>query len=236
MNMALKSGHDFASSWSDDAAFINTTDVTCFDRVLATEEHDSYFLDAEVAEIYRQTVSFPIQHSPIEGANCFSQAYESVGLPSVRRPPCEARNLRAVFLRRDRPFWNEEELMQAMRDLTPNIHIETISADVPYQVQVDMFAQADILVSVHGSHLTNQLFMRPGAGLVEVFPHWFYHPEQTTLARLTGVDHIKLTNNPLVPRELCTPTFIPFLNKVESQIQEHNITTGDECMQEFLCR
>ena len=63
---------------------------------------------------------------------------------------------------------NEEEVMDALR--TIDAHSVMIKFDnMTFEQQVQIMANTDLLISIHGAQLTNALFMRPGSGVIEIF-------------------------------------------------------------------
>lgn len=96
-----------------------------------------------------------------------------------------------------------------LRDTMPDVTIRSIDEHMPYERQVGIFAQADIVVSVHGSQLVNQIFMRKGAGLLEMLPHSYYHNEQKRLSAHTHIDHVELVGNARPPREAVSEAWNP---------------------------
>lgn len=162
------------------------------------------------------------------------QALESIGLPSERGELYKPSDLRVVFLRRDRPLWSESQLADIVRRTTTHVSFAQIDEHTPYQVQASIFAMADIVVSVHGSQLENQVFMRRGGGLVEIFPHKFYHDEQERLAGVTAVRHIEMKDTPLPPRSLITPEYLPIYDEAMAALAKY--PTQEACQNQFTCR
>lgn len=161
------------------------------------------------------------------------QALDSLALAPKSAFPCDVRDLNVVYMRRERAIWNEDQVLDSMRELTPHITARVIEEYTPYQIQVNIFAQADIVVSVHGSQLVNQMFMRKGAGLLEIFPHSYYHDEQKRLSANTLVDHIELMDNPMPPREAVSAPFLPLWDKSKTLTQQFPGTQS--CMAQYSC-
>nr|WP_246314627.1 glycosyltransferase family 61 protein [Kineococcus aurantiacus] len=55
--------------------------------------------------------------------------------------------------------------------------------------EVETFAAADVVVGVHGAGLTNLVFTRPGAAVVELTPRALVYPTFVKLARAARVRH-----------------------------------------------
>lgn len=161
------------------------------------------------------------------------QAFTSVDLPVERRPACEAGDLRVVYVKRERRVWNEDIMLQVMRERTPNVQIETIEEHTPYQFQVDLFASADILVSVHGAQLTNELFMRRGSGLVELIPHFYAHGDLARLSTMMQLDHVRLTSTTFPQREVISDGYVRLWDKAQSLLKV--FTTSEACIRDMHC-
>ncbi|KAI8814425.1 hypothetical protein BJ742DRAFT_785263 [Cladochytrium replicatum] len=144
-----------------------------------------------------------IRHKPF---SCFKDPIDAeyaraVGLallkePRPKRSPCRPQDLRVVFLCRERPVYNLDRLINIVKAAGVKVELREITPDVPYEEQVTMFHMAHIMISVHGSHLSNQLYMEPTSTLIEMFPRGYYHPEQQHFAGNTGVHHIEIVDNP----------------------------------------
>lgn len=55
--------------------------------------------------------------------------------------------------------------------------------------QRELFASADLVVAPHGAGLTNALFCRPGAALVEIFSPWYVNPVYWVLCEHLDIDY-----------------------------------------------
>lgn len=97
---------------------------------------------------------------------------------------------------RERPVYNLDRLVEMVKAAGPTVELREITPDVPYDEQVIMFHRAHVMVSVHGSHLNNQLYMEPTSTLIEMFPKGYYQPEERSFAENTGVNHIEIDDNP----------------------------------------
>ncbi|PRY12927.1 uncharacterized protein DUF563 [Kineococcus rhizosphaerae] len=68
------------------------------------------------------------------------------------------------------------------------------------------FAEADIVVGVHGAGLTNLVFCRPGASVVELTPRSLVYPTFAKLALAAGVRHrVVVGSEPRLPWPLRFP-------------------------------
>lgn len=67
---------------------------------------------------------------------------------------------------------NEEAILPALRDLGFEI---IRPGEMPLATQIDKFRKARVVLAPHGAGLTNILFCRPGATLIEIFPRGGVH-------------------------------------------------------------
>jgi hypothetical protein len=80
--------------------------------------------------------------------------------------------------RKSRLVLNEEEVAEAMRTAMGGRGTVTVvdMASLSFSEQTDLLARTTILVGIHGSGMTNLLFLPHGAVVVELFPFGFTRP------------------------------------------------------------
>ena len=162
-----------------------------------------------------------------------------MGLPPHRKRGCRINQLQVVLLLRERPLWNKNALLRIMREAGIRHPIVTsIDAGTPYQNQIDLFYSADLIVSIHGSHLQNLQFMQPGSYILEIFPKMYYHGGQKSLARWTGVHLLGLQNSTFPSRTALEETkSARFLTALADCSDYHlQLKTPIACMARKLCR
>lgn len=71
-----------------------------------------------------------------------------------------------------RRLLNEEAILPALRDLGFDI---IRPGEMPLAAQIEKFRNARVVLAPHGAGLTNILFCRPGATLIEIFPRGGVH-------------------------------------------------------------
>jgi hypothetical protein len=71
-----------------------------------------------------------------------------------------------------RRLLNEETILPALRDLGFEI---IRPGEMPLAAQIEKFRKARVVLAPHGAGLTNILFCRPGATLIEIFPRGGVH-------------------------------------------------------------
>jgi hypothetical protein len=166
------------------------------------------------------------------------QALQRLNIPQYRQTPCKRSDLRILVLQRERPLWNEAAVIKSMTDLgAANIVIDSVDESVPYPNQVELFYRADIIVSVHGSHLQNQHFMQPHTHIIEIFPKNYYHPEQLNLAHWTSVNIAQLTNSTLPAEKTVDAVKDSHLSRAYHKClkQYETYPSADQCMAHKRC-
>jgi Glycosyltransferase 61 len=67
---------------------------------------------------------------------------------------------------------------------------------VRFSKQIERMQETDILVAPHGSPLTDTLFMRPGAAVIEIHPFSYQSGMFQGIAHQLGLGHAKLSAEP----------------------------------------
>lgn len=182
--------------------------ATCFERVTVTAlSKMEYFRDHIDASRFKKWVRavVALRNYRICLIICFRcyQAFVRADLEPRATIPCAKEKLKTVVLvRNDRPLWNISGMVQIMNseDLR-DIAFAEITPATSFRDQLKIWNEADIVVSVHGSQLTNSLFMAPHAAFIEVFMPYYNNDDLAKLASLARVNHIKLLSNTLVPEK-----------------------------------
>ena len=81
---------------------------------------------------------------------------------------------------------NEAELEEVMRQ--KGFTVLELSRH-PMVEQMEFFASADIIVAPHGAGLTNLIFSRPGAKVMELTSDKYVNPCFIDLSQVMGVEH-----------------------------------------------
>ena len=78
----------------------------------------------------------------------------------------------------DRKIANEAELLKAVHAKFPSAYvIMTRMESLGFRNQLELAANADILVGMHGAALTHALFLPPKSGLFELVPKYWTNPD-----------------------------------------------------------
>jgi capsular polysaccharide biosynthesis protein len=110
-------------------------------------------------------------HPPQHCGLLFRDARGHGFVRSAFRPEIDHNLPRRLYIRRrgvsKRYLINEHELLPLLREYK----FETAEMDgLPIRRQADLFGNADIIIGVHGAALTNLLFAKPGAKVIEIIP------------------------------------------------------------------
>ena len=87
------------------------------------------------------------------------------------------------------------KLGAALERVGGELRIVTTNSSHTFAEQVRTFESCDLLVSVHGSHNANQMWMRPGAAFMEVNPYLFYYDSYEKLADVLGLYYLPSRRN-----------------------------------------
>lgn len=97
-----------------------------------------------------------------------------------------------------RPLWNINEVEQTLRIAgLRTIRRASISAVTPYWLQAQLFQWADLIVSIHGSHLANLLFMPDWTVIVELFPHKYFSAQPAVRPPISNSLPLSADRHPL---------------------------------------
>ena len=95
-----------------------------------------------------------------------------------------------IYLSREdaanRRLSNEEEFVSL---LSRHGFEKRVASGMSFQQQIDLFAGAEVIVSVHGAGLTNMVFSAPGTQVIEVGLHDFRPTFMLVLAQVCQIKH-----------------------------------------------
>eukprot|EP00758_Cryptobia_borreli_P001225 Tbor_TRINITY_DN2048_c0_g1::TRINITY_DN2048_c0_g1_i1::g.12050::m.12050 len=180
----------------------------CFQRVLEREEKWRWFPNAEVAHRFR--VLFWRYFRPLK-------EYHEKRLRNVLQIPFPRQNkLKLLILKRDEDRHFDENVvaqyLQAKFGTVADIKLVQydrgpkggIHGKFPsyYEQMIDL-SQADILVAAHGAALSSVVVMRPGAVVIELFPHNFRYFMFEELSRLLNLNYVAYEGTSVSPAGCC---------------------------------
>jgi Glycosyltransferase 61 len=94
--------------------------------------------------------------------------------------------------RGERQTLNEE----AVRQLVSSFGLEIVdSIPVSVKEQIEMFREAPLIVSTHGSALTNLVWCAPGTRVIELFSRSFAPPMYAYISQVLGLNHSYLVDD-----------------------------------------
>jgi capsular polysaccharide biosynthesis protein len=97
---------------------------------------------------------------------------------------------KAIYISRvksERSPANEIEFVERLRRETEIYVIEAES--MSFLGQVSLFGTAKAVIGVHGAGLTNQVWMKPGSKVLELFDRSYSNPVFASLAKVCGHAH-----------------------------------------------
>lgn len=157
-----------------------------FEHVVVSARENTYFSRPEDADLLR------------------AKAYALAGIAPQRRP-CARVNAcyfrRAEGLSSSTGAWEggprivaNGRLVVRLMQLLVNVYapggrvtVVGTNSSMSFEQQVSVFASCDMVVSVHGSHNANVMFMRAGSAFMEVNPYKFFYASYEALAGVCGL-------------------------------------------------
>ncbi len=74
------------------------------------------------------------------------------------------------------------------------------------QQEADIFGNAEVIISVHGSALHNTLFSRPGTKVIEIFPYDYFEASNYIICNYSECDYHYMIGEPL-PQKLTAASY-----------------------------
>jgi hypothetical protein len=166
--------------------------ASCFSHVVGAAKTNTYFTRPEDANALRARV---YEHAQIRAERapcvplcaCYFRRAEGVKNGKWEGGPRTIANRAAVMAL----------MAQLLRSAAPGGHVREVSANSSHSFaqQAALFASCDLLVSVHGSHNANVMWMRPGASFMELNPYQFYYSSYEHLAHVVGLRYVPSRSN-----------------------------------------
>lgn len=163
----------------------NKAEPLIFEKLLIPHRRHTYFRDLDAAQQFRE------------------KAWEVAGVDSSKKR--SKGNI--CFYQRDpnegkgRSVANEEKLIKSLKAAVAK-HSDwakfseiSCNSHMSWKQQVRVWANCDTVLSAHGSHNINMMFMRPGSTFVEMNPKMFFYEAYPNLASTTGLAYIGLRDS-----------------------------------------
>lgn len=123
----------------------------------------------------------PLQHLILDRTSHASPKQIQITFSSRRKKPFAPANARI-----GRVIQNEEEIIQALRQL-PDVKVEVVEFfELAFKDQLHLFQRTDILIGMHGAGLANIVYTPPEAAVIELIPYTWRAQEYFNLAGITG--------------------------------------------------
>lgn len=200
----------------------------CFARALASGRSDTYFTRPKDAEALRlrayQLARVADQRACVPLRACYFRRAEGIVAGRWEGGP--------------RMVANRKELLRLMANVVNTVAPGGAVAQVgvnsshSFAEQVALFASCDVLVSVHGSHNANLMFMRPGSAFIELNPHKFFYASYQALAEVAGIHYIPSRSNAIATTELRGKE----VGKAEAFARKYGTWTDVRCQAVGGCR
>ncbi|WWC96889.1 hypothetical protein V866_003764 [Kwoniella sp. B9012] len=106
--------------------------------------------------------------------------------------------------------------------------------EMKYQDQIRLFADADIIIGVHGNGLTHQMWMAPGGVVIEIFPPGVFLRDYQLIAQVVGHDHIAILNSRIYTRQEWKNEPGKLLATHPDEANDQNITLSQGFIEDLL--
>jgi hypothetical protein len=113
-------------------------------------------------------------------------------LGEAQRPRSRGRGLYLSRARGERQVRNEMEVRRLVSSYGLEV-VESVPASVTEQIR--MFSEAPLIVSPHGSALTNLVWCAPGTRVIELFSRGFTPPMYAYMSQVLGLPYACLVDN-----------------------------------------
>ncbi len=170
-------------------------------KLFGIEERHLYWPDANIVEFTRAThtafqFSEPLRTRPSYNEGLHHKGWSIEYLLDLCDRAWQAYNVfphngpRRIYVSREdaehRKVRNEATIIQMLEQIGFTI---VIPGSHTFEEQVRLFSKAEIVVGVHGAGLTNLLWTKPGATVVEIMPERLDDPGYRFLCNLKGHRH-----------------------------------------------
>lgn len=119
---------------------------------------------------------------------------DAAGIPATKAKPCSV-TVTALTRPGPRALLKLPELDKTLSKMGHKLGINTIfrtvdfKEGVPFAEQVRIMQTSNVLIATHGAGNANFMFMRPNAGVIEIFPFSYRAGPFNEFARIFGLDY-----------------------------------------------
>eukprot|EP00310_Coccolithus_braarudii_P012391 CAMPEP_0183348954 /NCGR_PEP_ID=MMETSP0164_2-20130417/13295_1 /TAXON_ID=221442 /ORGANISM="Coccolithus pelagicus ssp braarudi, Strain PLY182g" /LENGTH=435 /DNA_ID=CAMNT_0025520619 /DNA_START=126 /DNA_END=1433 /DNA_ORIENTATION=- len=164
----------------------------CYEHVIVSSRSNTYFVRKEDAEELRTRAHrlAAVAEAPRACADgrlniCYFKRSEGKSGGKWEGGERLIVNLKEVLL----------EMETATRRVGGTLRVVSANSSHTFEHQVGLFSSCDIMVSVHGSHNANLMWMHGGSAFMELNPHLFYYSSYKELAEVSGVLYLPSRRN-----------------------------------------
>ncbi len=94
------------------------------------------------------------------------------------------------------------QLKEGLKQFEPDYKTNyVIMAPIPFWKQVELIAQTDVLVSIHGNGLTHAIWLQPGSTIIEIFPNRNFVRDYECISTLLNLNYYAMHDNIVYERE-----------------------------------
>ena len=128
----------------------------------------------------------------------YSYRFLKQGLFTPELPLFEGQYAKRIFVVRGNVSSRRELNLAAIKKALSPLGFSFISMDgKSMQQEANIFGNADVIISVHGSALHNTLFSRPGTKVIEIFAYDYFESSNYVIANQSACDYYYLIGEPI---------------------------------------
>nr|XP_019050432.1 hypothetical protein I302_00864 [Kwoniella bestiolae CBS 10118]OCF29362.1 hypothetical protein I302_00864 [Kwoniella bestiolae CBS 10118] len=106
--------------------------------------------------------------------------------------------------------------------------------EMSYGDQIRLFADADIIIGVHGNGLTHQVWMAPGGIIIEIFPPGVFLRDYQLIAQVVGHEHIAILDSQIYTKQEWENEPGKLLASRPDEANDRNITLSKDFIEDLL--
>ena len=111
-------------------------------------------------------------------------------------------------------------MVKSIQDNYPDAKVDAVyMEEMSFKEQIELMKRTTIMIAVHGSGMSNIIFLPKDASVIEIFPFGFERPTYEFLARNIGINYVKW-KNPEKKNTKFHPEVLKSFQLTENQIKE----------------